>query len=210
VTIKITKISPQKNSDRVSLYSGDEFIIGIDKDLLVDYHLGVDKELDQTLLQKLKKDDDLKKCLNKAYRYLSYRPRSEQEMSRKLQEKFEPKTVTLAIKKLKKFRYIDDTAFINFWLEGRGKTRGPALLKAELLRKGVSRESIETAFTKTVETLTEEALDLIQSKRKYHNLPVDELYEKIGPYLGRRGYDYEVIKEVIKKLKEDQAIKKTP
>jgi regulatory protein len=203
-TIKITKISTQKRGDRVSLYSGDDFIIGLDKDLLIKHGLGIGVELDATQISTLAKDDEIKKCFNKALHYLSYRPRSEHEVRTKLAEKYPPAVVEKVISKLKKYRYVDDAAFVNFWFDSRGRTRGAALLRAELLQKGVPKDVIEGSLpTRESEETYQEVLELVSSKKKYQHLDKKEFYKKVAPFLARRGYSYDVIKEVIKNIYED-------
>jgi regulatory protein len=198
---KITKISVQKNTDGLNIYLDGVFAFGIKQELLQDYDLHVGRELTERDIAQINKDDELKRCLDKAYRFLSYRPRSEQEVQKKLTEKFETKTVIQAIKKLKEFHYVDDLAFVNFWLEARGNTRGPLLLKNELRQKGIADDLIAKALAGTdAEKMVEDALTLVKSKRKYQNIPKEEAYKKIAPFLARRGYDYGIIKNVIKEL----------
>lgn len=202
-TIKITKISPQKNKDRVSLYSGETFITGIDNSLLVEFGLSTGMELDENLLTKLEAADEVKKALNKAYRFLSYRPRSEHEVLRKLSEKFPEEVVEKAVTKLKRLHYVDDKSFVSFWIEVRGNSRGPALLRSELLKKGIAKPLIDSALEfADREKMIEDALSLIKSKRRYRELDKEELYKKVAPFLARRGYGYEIIKEVISNLSE--------
>lgn len=205
-TVKITKISPQKNKDRVNLYSDEEFIAGIDNSLLLEYGLSIGEELDDVLLKKLEAADEIKKALNKAYRFLSYRPRSENEVRSKLSERFAEEVVEKAVNKLKKLHYVDDSDFVSFWIEGRGNSRGPALLRSELLKKGISKSLVDEVLKGADrETMIDNAFRLITGKRKYQNLGPEDLYKKVAPFLARRGYSYDIIKEVIKKLEEIDA-----
>lgn len=198
---KITKISVQKNTERLNIYLDGAFAFGIKQELLQDYNLHVGQELTEQEIAQINKDDELKRCLDKAYRYLSFRPRSEQEVRQRLAEKFGEDTVERAIKKLEVYRYVDDEAFVRFWLEARGDTRGPALIRRELRLKGIAENMItESLATTNTEKLTHDALTLVKSKRKYQNIPKEEAYKKIAPFLARRGYDYGIIKEVVKEL----------
>lgn len=202
-TIKITKITSQKDKERINLYSDDDFIVGIDRELLIEHGLAVGTELDERLLELLETEDEVKKCLNKAYRYLSYRPRSEQEVFKKLLEKYPETVVEKAMVKLKSLHYVDDQAFVNFWLEARGNSRGPALLRSELLQKGVERSLIEEALGKNPDDKqVEDAILLVGSKKRYHGLERQELYKKVAPFLARRGYSFGTIKKAIDHLEE--------
>lgn len=199
MTKKITKISPQKNPNRVSLYSDDDFVIGVDKDLLLEYGLTNGVELTTELIGKLKAADNDKKCLAKAYHFLSFRPRSEAEMRLKLSEKYTPPIVEKTIKKLKKYNLINDLEFAESWVRDRGKSRGPILLKAELTKRGLDREIIDMTLGKIERSsIIESARTLITSRRKFQVLDPKDRFKKIAPYLMRRGYDYDTIKEALR------------
>ncbi len=84
---------------------------------------------------------------NLSLRFLSYRPRSEQEVYRYLKEKakrvpeLDEKTIAIIMQRLIELKFIDDLEFTKFWLEHRKKAF--KILKQELLQKGISREIIE-------------------------------------------------------------------
>lgn len=200
--MKITKIEEQKKAkDRVSVFVDGRFSFGISANLLVDFDIYKGKEVSASEVEKFKEGDNISKCLAKAYRFLSYRPRSEKEMSDKLLEKYEPKVVEGVIERLKKYRYIDDCEFSRLWVESRRSGRSARAISYELQRKGVAKEKIEEALElldKDAEL--EAALVLVRSKSKYQNLTRDEAYQKIGGFLSRRGYSYEIIKKVISEL----------
>lgn len=196
---RITKILPQKNSNRVSLYSDDDFVIGIDKDLLLEYGLATGAELTPKLLSELKTADNEKKCLAKAYHFLSFRPRSEAEMRLKLAEKYASPIVEKTVKKLKKYNLINDLEFAESWVRDRSPSRGPALLRAELTKKGLRREIIDLVLEKIDKrSLVEDARKLIATRKKFQTLEPKDRFKKIAPYLLRRGYDYETIKEALR------------
>lgn len=200
---KITKISAQKRGDRVNIYLDDAFGFGITQNALVENGLFIGKELTVKEIEFLESSDQISKCLDKAYRFLSYRPRSEKEMRDKLSERFDKTTVNKAVTKLKKLKYINDRNFTDFWIENRSNSRGPALLQSELISKGIDREIIREAISKIDrQDVTARALALVVSKRKYHNLDRRELYQKVAPYLARRGFDYDIIRSVIGKLQD--------
>jgi regulatory protein len=201
---RITKISVQKNTERLNIYLDGIFAFGIKQELLGEYDLRVGKELSSGDITKINKEDELKRCLDKAYRYLSYRPRSEKEVTDKLLEKYPEKTVAAALKKLKEYKYVDDVAFIKFWLDSRANSRGPALLRLELSQKGVPKTLIDESLSIIdKDALIEDGLKLVRGKKKYRDLDANDLYQKVAPFLSRRGYPYDVIKIVLKNMKSE-------
>jgi regulatory protein len=198
----ITKIESQrKRPGRVNIYIDDDFAFGMSDKLLVDLDVFKGKELTDAEIEKIKGSESISKCLDKAYRFLSYRPRSEKEMRDKLLEKFEPEVVDKAIRKLKEYKFIDDNEFARMWVSQRGTSRSARALGFELKRKGLSKEAIEKAVgTMDKDTEFENALALVKTKPKYQGLTRNDAYQKIGGFLARRGYNYEIIKKVIDEL----------
>jgi len=199
---KVTRIEEQKkDKNRVNIYIDDEFSFGMSALLLVDYDIYKGKEVTQKEIERYKEGDDLTKCLAKAYRFLSYRPRSEKEMRDKLLEKFDQDNVDEAIEKLKKYSYIDDAEFARAWVCSRESGRSAKAISFELKRKGIAPEIIEEATSGlNSEKELSLALDIVNSKSKYQGLTKPDAYKKVGGFLSRRGYSYEIIKKVIEEL----------
>jgi regulatory protein len=198
---KITKIQAQRKKGRVNIFLDDSFSLAVYDAALVDFNLYKGKELTDTEITTLKNQDDEAKCLAKAYHLLSFRPRSEAELKKRLAEKYSEELAIKVIKKLKKNSYIDDAAFVDFWIENRSGSRGPKLLTDELIKKGVNKNLIlEKLGQDNEEIIYQNALNLVESKSRFKKIDKKDAYNKIGPYLARRGYSYEIIKKVIKNL----------
>lgn len=198
---KITSITPQKRKGRVNINIDGEYSFAIFETALVDFDLYKNKELTEAEIKKIKEADDISKCLNAAYNYLSYRPRSEQEIRDKLKEKYQAALIEKTVVKLKELKYLNDNDFARLWVDSRGASRGKIALKNELLKKGVAKNIIES----TLESINsgeelENAKALIESKSKYKNLTKNEAYKRVAPYLQRRGYSYNTVKKIIDEL----------
>jgi regulatory protein len=178
----ITKIEEQKKAkDRVNIYVDGVFSFGLSALLLVDYDIYRGKEIAETEIEKYKEGDSLSKCLAKAYRFLSYRMRSEKEMRDKLLEKYEDATVSAAIEKLKGYNYVNDVDFARAWVRSRKDGRSIRTLEFELKQKGLSADDIMSSVSELdKEDEYTAALALIESRKKYKGLTKDEAYQKIG------------------------------
>lgn len=199
---KITEISPQERAPhRVNIYVGGVFKFGIDERLLLDFNLYVGREITEAEIEKYKEGDNYQKCMDKAFRFLSYRMRSEKEMQDKLAEKFDEATVKKAIKRLKELKFVNDAEFARAWIESRKYSRGKKALSFELSRKGITKELVEDALLGlSSDDEFETALELVKKKSKYKGLDRNEAYQKVGSFLSRRGYSYDVIKKVIQEI----------
>lgn len=153
------------------------------------------------------KDARFQKLLDKVYRFVSLRPRSEKEIQDYLHGKHATGTdFEKIIQQLIKQKLIDDSAFVQWWLEQRAtfRPKGKRALKAELKQKGISEELIEEALSEGVDELTQ-AQKAIQKKLKiYGRLPYLERKAKLSAYLARNGFSWEIIKQVISQLNSNQ------
>jgi len=150
------------------------------------------------------------KCLDAAYRYLSYRPRSEAEVKQRLYERgFDVEVVKQTVIRLKEQRLVDDFAFAQFWKENRlsFKPRSKKLIIKELNDKKVNREITEQV-TKDIDDM-DNACKLGHGRMHILiHLDYPEFYRRLSNYLSYRGFNYEVIKRTTALLwqeKEEEA-----
>ncbi len=149
------------------------------------------------------------KYLLSAYRFLNFRLRSEKEMRDNLKKKKAPEEmIEKVIDKLKAQRFINDETFARMWIESRtrSKPRSRFLLKMELQQKGIARELVDKVMedlykdetNESVKTDLELAKGLAKQRiKKYQGMERNEIYQKLGGFLGRRGFSWEVSKKAI-------------
>ncbi|HXZ95295.1 MAG TPA: regulatory protein RecX [Dehalococcoidia bacterium] len=140
--------------------------------------------------------NSLQDCLDAAYYYLSYRPRSEGEIRQWLHKRgFADEVVEKTIAKLREQNLSDDLAFAQFWKDNRlsFRPKSKRLLKRELGEKKVASEIIEQV-TKDVDD--EETAYKLGSSRmaSLAHLDYPDFYRRLSSYLAYRGFNYEVIK----------------
>ena len=140
--------------------------------------------------------NSLQDCLNAAYRYLSYRPRSEGEIRHWLhRRRFANEVTEKTIAKLREQNLSDDFAFAQFWAGNRlsFRPKSKRLIKKELRDKKVAAEIIEQV-TKDIDD--EEIAYKLGSSRMpaLAHLDYPDFYRRLSSYLTYRGFGYEVIK----------------
>lgn len=159
--------------------------------------------------------DYYEKYLAASLHFLSYRARSEKEVRENLLKKLRKVTLPeliqheaeLTIEKvisfLKEQKFLDDEAFTRGWIESRTrfKQRSKFLIVRELQEKGISKELIEKVLQQEdapqINEL-EQAKELVQKRiKKYQGMEKQIIYQKLGGFLGRRGYSWEIIKRSI-------------
>ena len=149
-------------------------------------------------------DDHSHKYLALVYRYLTVRNRSEKEIRDYLIKKqAEPQVITAIINLLYEQKFLNDELFARSWVRSRARfrPRGKRVLAMELTQKGIDRELIEKILNEENEEIPDEltqAKNLINKRiEKLRGAPRQEIYNKVGAFLARRGYNWDMIKKAI-------------
>ncbi len=141
-------------------------------------------------------------ALDRAQRFLNYRPRSEYEITSRLRRQgFTDEVIEATLRKLRHLKLVDDASFAEFWKENRQtfRPRSKQLLRHELRQKGVGKDLIAT-ITQGVD---DEDEAYRAGYRKAHSLRWTDYYEfrrKLGAFLSRRGFNYDVINSVVERV----------
>ena len=194
---KITGLKYQKrNPDRVSVYLDGRFAFGLPALLAAKLKAG--QFLTDAEIEALQAEGDTESAYNRALNYLGYRPRSRQEIDRYLQKYGVPQVqIEAVIGRLEQVGLLDDEAFTRFWVENRERfrPRGLRALRYELRNKGVSEEIIDGAL-EMVDAPGSAYRNAEKKARQLSSLGRQTFYRKMIAFLSRRGFAYEVAREV--------------
>jgi regulatory protein len=204
---KVTGLKKSKGREkRIQVFLDGKPALKLLAEVAFKENLKVGQDLTENNLETLAGLDRFQQCYNAAVRYLSYRPRSESEIKRRLQQHGYDDTCTdKVIVKLRGQGLVDDTAFARFWIDNRGafRPRSRRMTKMELRRKGLDMEVIEQAVNDIDDR---ESAYRAALSRTRHLFPADyPVYrQRLGQYLGRRGFSYDVINETVQKIWKEQ------
>jgi len=194
---RITALKYQKRRrDRVSVYLDGRFAFGVPE--IVAARLTVGQSLSEAEIEALCEHGSVEEAYNRALDYLSYRPRSQAEIVSYLHRHDIPDTqVEAVVERLTAAGLVDDEAFAQFWVENRERfrPRGPRALRYELQRKGIGQEAIDQAL-EGVDPSAGAYQAAAKKAQQLRQLDQREFYRKLVDYLARRGFDYDVAKEV--------------
>ena len=204
---KITALRANKRTDKqLNMFIDGKFAIKIDMGAVKSEELKIGQEISDNRLKELAEDVSLAHCLNVAYRFLSYRPRSEAEMKERLHRRgFEDSKIEIVINKLKEQNLLDDTAFAQFWKENRDmfRPRSQRLTRLELKKKGVADEIIKAVTDDSDDIQT--AYQAAQKKAQHlPNQDYEVFRRRLGEYLKRRGFGYTVISQTVKRIWQER------
>ncbi|MCA0457833.1 MAG: RecX family transcriptional regulator [Chloroflexi bacterium] len=197
----ITALEIQKrDKERVNVFIDGEFAFGLN--LLDAARLRKGQVLAEAEIATLRNDDAIVQAVNTAAHFLSYRPRSEQEIRRNLKDKDVPEDVIeVAVQRLQGLGYLDDAAFARYWVDNRNqfKPLSHRALRQELRQKGVSDALIsETLGDQSESDLAYQAATT--QLRKLRNRTEREFKTKISTFLQRRGFGYSTTQDVVARL----------
>lgn len=210
--MKITKIEQQKrNKDRFSLFIDDEFYMGIDQDVIIKHYLTKGMEVDEKFLNEIIKTEEQNKSNNTALNYISFKPRSEKEVRTKLKDKeFDEDIIDNTIAFLYKYNYLNDYDYGKSLINDKKnfKKAGTNLLKQELYKKGIAKDTIQELIEESYDYDEEYEMAYAVAIKKYNlikNEDKNSIYRKLYSLLGRKGYGFDIINKVVKNIIDDKS-----
>ncbi len=199
----VTALEVQKrDKERVNVYIDGEFAFGLN--LLDAARLRKGQVLSEAEIAALRDADAVVQAVNTAAHFLSYRPRSTQEIRRNLKEKETPEgVIDAAIEKMTGMGYLDDAAFARYWVDNRNqfKPLSHRALRQELRQKGLADAVIDEALGELSESDLAYKAATTQL-RKLRNRSVKDFKTKINAFLQRRGFSYSTTQDVVRQLIE--------
>ena len=200
----ITALRFQKHTpDRVNVYLDDLFAFGLPA--VAAARLRPGQFLSDDAIARLQDVDAEAKAYDRAVRFLAVRPRSQAEVQRHLvQAEVGEAVVEAVLARLAIDGYLNDAEFARYWVENREQFRpkGAQALRSELRGKGLEREVVESA----VAGLDEAAAAYKSAQPRAARLAVlaqsdpQGFRRKLGDFLARRGFGYQVVREVVERL----------
>lgn len=201
---QITDIEIKKNNlNIVKLYLNSKLFAEIDYSVIQELDLHIGKVVSEQVLKIIEYKSKLSSAKIEAIRFLSYRPRSEWEIEKKLYDKkYQSNIIKNTINWLKEEKLIDDHDFAIQWIRYQigKKPAGRIKLRNELYKKGIDRQIIDSAvdsFFEQDEDELELASQLVRKKQlslQSKNILLDP--SKITSLLHRQGFSSTVIQRI--------------
>jgi regulatory protein len=194
---KITALEVQKkNPDRVSVYLDGRFAFGLPA--ISAARLARGQNLSDADIEALQEEGAVETVYDKTLDYLSYRPRSQAEVVGYLRRRGVPEAqAETVVGRLEGAGLLDDEAFARYWVENRENFRplGLRALRYELRSKGIRDETIEQTLA-SLDSSESAYRSAGKKARQWSQLDQQTFCRKMVEYLVRRGFEYEVAREV--------------
>ena len=200
----ITRIAPQRDPNRLSIYLDGQFTLGLNAGIVEELGLQVGLALSAAEVVAIREREELNKAVDKALAFLTSRPRSIREVRDRLKEKeIPPDTIDAVVARLEGWGYVGDEGFARYWVENRGanQPRGKRLLRQELWRKGVERETVDRVLDELEVDEAGGALALARKRfNQLRNYDEQTQRRRLAAFLQRRGYDWPTVKGALDAL----------
>jgi regulatory protein len=201
----IIKLLFNDNHVGVDLDNGESMHISYDA--YSQYKLASGMDLSGDLYIEVYEESRKYECRMKALSYLGLRARSVDEMREYLKmKKFSDRDINDTVEYLKGKGYLNDYEFAKLYTKDRMKSgkRGKDLIVRDLYRKGLARKEIDKAVKECGADKPDEEVVFQLAQKKYESVKNKENPAmKVSNYLRQRGFDYDVIKKVLKRLGEE-------
>ena len=198
----VTKIEYQKNKTRVNIYVDGEFFCGLNSEVLFSNQIKVGSEVDEQRLKGLIFESEVKKGVSYVFGLLAKKPYAEREIRTKLYQKsYSSEATQKIIETIKEYKLIDDSDYAKTYVDSN-KTKSKREIEFNLSQKGIDKHIIQNAVN-DIENDDEMAkIDIITAKYMKNKPKTSENLQKLFRYLQGKGFEFELIKNKISKLKE--------
>ncbi len=165
-------------------------------------------DLDESTVDKIKSTEAETQAKNIAINYLSYRQRSSKEIIDHLVKKgFKRECAEDVACQLESAQMVNDLEFARAFVRDRLKRKptGQALLRTQLLAKGIASSMTDMVLAELISPQSQQASALQAAKRKLQvtkyskrNLDEEKRKKHLLDFLLRRGFSYEIAMKTIR------------
>ena len=136
---------------------------------------------------------------------LEFRDRTERELRQKLKEReYSAEEINETVLFLKEYRYLDDEAYVDRYIRSCAARKSRRQIRADLERKGVSREIIDLQLQEKTVDEDSQIRKLLQKKGYVPGKRLEPAeYRRIMGALGRRGFSGEAIRKAMESMREE-------
>ncbi|WP_163971026.1 recombination regulator RecX [Oceanobacillus halotolerans] len=211
---KITRITTQKRrKNRYNIFlddgHGEKYGFSVEEDVLIEFNLRKGLSLDQAMIQQLEQRDTFHKAYALAINYLSYRMRTKKELYDYLVKKeVDDEHIPKIMDRLEQEHLLDDRQFAEAFVQTRIQTssKGPLLIKKELIEKGVAASIADNAIQSySYETQLAKAEKWVTKKLNHRKKDsFQNQIQKLQTTLMQKGFSQDVMKEVTSDLYDEK------
>ena len=188
---------------KVKVFIDDEFAFVLYKGELRTYGIREEKELSEETYHVILDEVLTKRAKLRCMYLLKSRDYTKHELAQKLRkEYYSEEIIERAVTYVASYGYVDDIRYAKAYIHYAGKTKSRKQIEFDLMKKGISKDVITSAFDELNELeeleSEEELIQALLVKKHYKNeeATVEELRKIIG-FLYRKGFSLDKIYKVV-------------
>ncbi len=200
----------KKDDENVIVYLDNQEKLYLSYEVFLQNRLRKDMEISEDGFSFLIRENQKYFIKKKAFDYLGRRLHSYSELKLKLlRKKYDKELIVEVLDYLREKKFLDDYQFGKQYAEEkvRLKSWGKNKIKSELYKKGIQAEIIDKIVNEEDLSSIENAEALAEKKLRVlsgRNYDKRVLASKLYSYLASKGYEYDMIREVIRKLIDEE------
>ncbi|MGC8594972.1 MAG: regulatory protein RecX [Candidatus Kryptoniota bacterium] len=204
--MKVLAIEKLKSRRKFHILLEGDNQIEVSEDVLVDFGLRRGDELTPDTLEHIKRAQTYHDAYAAGIRLINFRQRTRSELSRRLAQKgFDRTTIGKVIERLSQLGLINDEEFAKAFVNAgsTGKLLGKRSLIRKLREKGIDRETAEKALGEFANDEKQMTIAIEAAKKKLDRLSgegIERKIKKLSTFLISRGFEWEIVKKVIREL----------
>ncbi len=201
----VTRTEPLTKT-KYRIYLDGAFAFVLYKGEMSRYGIREGEEISEETLQRIRAEVLLKRARKRALHLLEDMDRTEASLREKLRQGMYPEDVIdNAVDYVKSFGYLNDARYAENYVRSRMGSKSRMEIRSLLSQKGLSAELIEAAFEACGQREAEQdAIRKILRKKRLDPRTADEAQmQKIYAYLGRRGFSYDAVRQVIQNYSDN-------
>lgn len=205
----VSAVEVQTDVNRRSIYIDGSFAFGVSVFVLEKQPVRIGETITVEHQEGLVRADFAARARGIAVNYLSYKPRTKRELEKRLQRfAGDSHIVTSLLQEFSRSGLINDLQYATAFISSRYKVKGhgPSRLRSDLIRKGISRSTIDEALKQLDEEEIEQRAEELLRRQwpKYRKLTDNRVRKRRAvAFLQRSGYPVSLAIEVFNSVGND-------
>ena len=196
--MEITCIKQIGKSENYRIYLNDSFVCCLTMETIVKNKLACGLNIDKQKLETLQFESEKIVAFEKACNYLAKGLKTEQEIKKFLKSKgYLNETTEYVCQKLKSYKYLNDKAYAQEYVNSYSKQKGKKALEFALLQRGVAKNIINEVL---VDFDGQDSAKLIAEKYLKGKEKNIKTKQSLYRYLLGKGFEYDEVTSVTNKL----------
>lgn len=168
------------------------------------FHIQEGRELTEAVYGRITEEVLMPRARERALYLLQAQGRTKAQMEKKLSGDGYPQEIICRVMKfLEEYRLIDDSAYTENFIRGNREKKSRRQMVFELQQKGVDRQDISRILEEMPQDDLAAARNLLKKRLRSADLSDPGERSRLGAYLGRRGFSYDVIRRVIEEAQSE-------